>query len=191
MSLQRRLLSNIYLPGKVPSNDIPIKIIPDFITEREEADLVKFANSKLRKYKYEMNHFDSVIKDYREVTTSKIPLESKILGYLKDIVPENSQKWQDFHILDLNKTGYIDYHIDNYSGEYIAGLCLLADSVMSFRKGSDEFYAYLPRRCLYVQYGFIRKEYEHALFKKYNVALPDHFNIDKQRRISILARLKQ
>ena len=188
MQFCRRL--HVYVPnGKVPK-DFPVKVFPNFITDKEENELVNFVDKKLRKFKYEQSHFDSVIKNYRECTTSDLPVKFKVMHKLLEFNPH----WQAFHILDLQKDGTIDYHLDNYAGPVIAGLCLMSDSVMHLRKRKDfdnsisDAYLYLPRRCLYIQYGYVRDHFEHALLKSYNEILPHHFKIDDKRRISILMR---
>ena len=190
MQLRRLFNACIYVPrGQLPI-DFPVKILPDFISREEEMELVDFANEKLRKFKYEKSHFDSVIKNYRECTSNNIPIESKVMGQLLQF----NLKWQPFHILDLQKDGMIDYHLDSYAGPIIAGLCLLSDSVMHLRKREDfdnpisDVYLHLPRRCLYIQSGYVRYHYEHSILRSYNENLPHNFKIDDARRISVLMR---
>eukprot|EP00834_Sanchytrium_tribonematis_P003182 NODE_115_length_18417_cov_0.666012.p14 type:complete len:194 gc:universal NODE_115_length_18417_cov_0.666012:13187-12606(-) len=183
-------LKFIYSPTKNINDNLDIQIIPDFIDDHDEKILVDFANAKLKKFSYEPAHFDTVISNYRECLTKEMPLKDKIM----DTLNRFHLKWQDFHILDLQTDGFIKHHLDHYAGPHICGLSLLSNSVMHFKKETeyqfeiDEFYAYLPRYSLYIQHGNVRKYFQHALYRKYDINFPSEWKLENKRRISILMR---
>eukprot|EP00835_Amoeboradix_gromovi_P001442 NODE_65_length_23997_cov_0.327601.p14 type:complete len:191 gc:universal NODE_65_length_23997_cov_0.327601:19854-20426(+) len=186
-----KLAHYVHIPNlRVFPKELPIEIIPNFISTAQEDELTSFCNLKLKKFKYESNHFDSVITNYRECMVDKVPFQDKIMSYLSKF----STNWQAFHILDLHKSGIISYHLDSYAGPHIAGLCLKSDSVMHFKSTNlsthpiSDIYLFLPRRSIYIQHGYVRDFYEHALLKSYDCVLPSHFNIENSQRISILIR---
>ncbi|XP_003387940.1 PREDICTED: alpha-ketoglutarate-dependent dioxygenase alkB homolog 7, mitochondrial-like [Amphimedon queenslandica] len=186
----------------------------NFVSEREEEELVKEARSSFRRVKYEYDHWDGVIKGYRETEKSQWRSQSNqsVIKRLEKATleasggevtapaammnnsPPNSLLLSSVHVLDLAKDGYINPHIDNvkFCGTTIAGISLLSDSVMKLvhqERKDDWILMLLPQRSLYILRDLARYEYEHQI-------LPDslsYFNnehIQRDNRISIIARTK-
>ena len=186
-----RCPSTIYIPNSTYKHGkLPIKIVLDVVTEKEESELIQFASQKLKKFKFDSNHFDNVITDYRECMSTTIPHQNKIMS----IVSQLNENWMPFHILELSQKGFINYHVDHYSGENICGLSLVGDCVMHLQRSSlnsqlpKDIYLFLPQRSLYMYSGYIRHDYKHAILNKYDIELPPFFKVKNSSRLSILMR---
>lgn len=144
-------------------------IIPEFLSEHEHSILSQQTARKLRLLggpRYHEQHFDKVIKGYRECEVSSwgaapnrnLDIDSdtimNILSRARDTAEsflfhkddEADQlqlpaiEWLQPHLLDLREQeSGIDKHIDdlNASGRIIAGLCLKSDAVMKFEHMVD------------------------------------------------------
>lgn len=98
--------------------------------------------------------------------------------------PISSIKWIPCHAIDLSKDGRLDAHVDSvkFSGDIVAGISLLSDSIMRLKPCSDEWRGeqieestgevsdaegyvdlYLPKFSLYVLSGMSRFSYTHEL----------------------------
>ncbi|KAL3800349.1 hypothetical protein HJC23_003645 [Cyclotella cryptica] len=107
--------------------------------------------------------------------------------------PERGVKWIPCHVIDLKEEGRLDAHVDSvkFSGQIVAGLSLLSDSIMRLKPCSDEWKSeddegrnthaseqtcngkdavfqghvdlYLPKRSLYILSGMSRFSYTHEL----------------------------
>ncbi|KAJ1647651.1 hypothetical protein IWQ61_010071 [Dispira simplex] len=104
--------------------------------------------------------------------------------------------WLPSHILDLHPQGAIQAHVDNteFSGDYVAGLCLLSPTVMKFTHVKDPdcvLKVLLPQRCFYVQRHALRYQFTHEIPSNQDQAEGNRFNgqiVSRSRRISILFR---
>ena len=191
--------------NKFPLDDLAL--YPDFITLESERSLVDFIDSKLltRRNRYQDSHFDSVIKEYREmmVDINRWPEQHQYIFRRVHKLFNNTEQipWKPrIHVLDLGPTGEIGWHVDSrdYLGDVVAGICLLSDCTMKFRLPKTqkeakpnplEARALLERRLLYVQTGKVRYDYEHEI--KHD---GDHMysfmdrRLPQGRRISLLIR---
>lgn len=116
--------------------DFGVRIIPNFITEEQEQEIVKECETALRKSKYENGHWDGVIRNYRELQRPTRLLREPFRRFYDEAIklfPEHSGPPMNFvHILDLHKDGAIGAHVDSikFGGEVVAGLSLLSTAIM-------------------------------------------------------------
>ncbi|KAI1720122.1 hypothetical protein DdX_05495 [Ditylenchus destructor] len=131
-------------------------VMPNFITEAEEQQLLNEIEPYLKRLKYEESHWDDAIRIYRERKLSKwSPKNEAIIKRLLNTFPSDNPASSSVHILDLHKDGAILPHVDSvkYCGEIVSGLSLLSDCVMRLRhvEKKDELFVdlHLPRLSLY------------------------------------------
>ncbi|CAG9533274.1 unnamed protein product [Cercopithifilaria johnstoni] len=170
-------------------------VIPNFVTEREEASLLDEINPHMKRMRYEKSHWDDAIHLYREREQLNWRKENETI---LDRIRKYSFKEEDkqlllVHILDLHEDGVIKPHIDSvrYCGDVITGLSLLSDAVMRLRhkEQKDQLIVdlFLQRRCLYRMGGFSRYEFYHEVLGKaesYFMGMP----VLRSRRISLVCR---
>ncbi|XP_012058136.1 PREDICTED: alpha-ketoglutarate-dependent dioxygenase alkB homolog 7, mitochondrial [Atta cephalotes] len=172
-----------------------MKILPNFISKKEEDILIQEVDPYMKRLRYEFSHWDNAIHGYRETewkTWSKD--SSQILDRVrrKAFSPEMIQL-SLVHILDLAPEGWIKPHIDSirFCGGIIAGLSLLSDSVMRLAMEGHEKECVacflLPRRSLYIMSGVARYKYNHEILKSEESYFEGR-HVPKGRRISIICR---
>lgn len=174
------------------------KLELNFISENEEKDIIYEVMRKLKFMRWNENHFDGKIHNYREYLASDLfqfPALNKIMGRVNDQMM--GKKILPVHILELRHDGQILPHIDNksHSGSIIAGLSLQRDSILTLSDSAESESILLPRRSFYRQMYFkifkfiyfnffrddLRFNYEHSItFKD-----PDD---NLQSRISLMYR---
>ena len=208
-------------------------VYPGFLTEEEGHALVKEVSRRMKRKRFEDGHWDSVISKYREIelTTPNEENSRQIDAALDDestILPDFAQTilrtrnvlgsyvphenaavtWLPCHAIDLSKDGRLDAHVDSikFSGDIVAGISLLSDSIMRLRpaKGewTDETTAedmdghvdlYLPKLSLYCLHGMSRFNYSHELLPSdtvYQLHGKD-VSVPRGRRLSIIFRDKR
>ena len=123
-------------------------LLPNAISEEEEQALVAYLDPLLRRKRYEGDHWDSVIVQYKEAELRPIsargvpmpPLVAAVLSRLHKVISANYRfpvpELQLPHAIDLSREGFIGYHIDNvrHSGGVLAGLSLLSTRTMRLRR---------------------------------------------------------
>nr|XP_020654392.1 alpha-ketoglutarate-dependent dioxygenase alkB homolog 7, mitochondrial [Pogona vitticeps] len=169
-------------------------VVPDFLSEAEEALLAQEVEPQFRRRRYEDGHWDGAIHKYRETEKSHWSKEShEILQRVRDAAfPPGMPQLTQVHVLDLHKSGYIKPHVDSvkFCGCTIAGLSLLSSSVMhlvSEQNPEDWLDLLLERRSLYILRGPARYEFTHEILKDEE----SFFNgrkITRERRISVICR---
>lgn len=110
-----------------------LRIIPNFISEKEEKLLLEEVEIYLKRMKYEKDHWDSAIENFRETERKQwYPHNKDTLKKVMKLAFENENTLPHIHVLDLAADGFIMPHVDSvrYCGSTIAGLSLLSDSVM-------------------------------------------------------------
>jgi alkylated DNA repair protein alkB family protein 7 len=211
-------------------------VYPHFITEEEGKSFIKEVSKRMKRRRFEQGHWDSVIVGYREVElmihddlangSSSMPEEHtsplfidairKTRQHLEarhfDNNRHGSIKWIPCHAIDLSADGRLDAHVDSikFSGDIVAGISFLSDSIMRLRpcsdewkSGSDEVKAsqasdfghvdlYLPKQSLYVLSGMSRFSYTHELLPSGStfefMSLDESISVDRGRRVSIIFR---
>ncbi|RHZ29610.1 hypothetical protein DYB37_011514 [Aphanomyces astaci] len=191
-----------------------LQVMQDVLTLDEERLLADEAAALLRRRRYEVNHWDQVIVNFKEMETVKwsqgtvlrtqfqihIPVGSlssrieaaDILARVRTlpILPQDLEYFPPVHVIDLAEAGYIKPHVDSikFSGQVVAGLNLLSPAVMRFQEehGDNRIDLLLPRRSFYCMRGGVRYRYTHEI-------LPgvQHFQgqpVERTRRISIMIR---
>ncbi|KAI8843609.1 hypothetical protein BC829DRAFT_435306 [Chytridium lagenaria] len=177
----------------IPTPD-EITVIPDFVSEKEEKMLVQAADARLRRLArgpYLEDHFDGVIKGYKEASISSwslsealAPADTKDVSRLMDrfragvndaLVQRGAtriERWLPPHVLELRDgDSCIHPHVDNLeaSGIIVA--------------------VFLPARCMYFQRGKARYEYTHSIPMTSD---PLHrfrdVEVERRRRICVMIR---
>jgi alkylated DNA repair protein alkB homolog 7 len=161
--------------------------------------------------RYEQGHWDSVIQKYREIELLDDESEhlKPFLQPIRELLETNhsrpksyldgdaslyfSGSWLRCHAIDLHPSGSLNAHVDSvrYSGNVVAGLSLLSESIMRLKPSGEAASGYidllLPTRSLYVLSGVSRYSYTHELLSSGSVFLgttPVH----RDRRFSIIFR---
>jgi len=147
---------------------IGIILIPEFITEAEEAYTIarihKYPQIENCKTRNNIQRYGSTIPYRNNMAASKIP---KFLDMLSDKLIENKLVEEKPDSITINQY-YIGQailpHIDSPgSGKVITVISLNSDSTMKFRKDEEEFSIELPRRSLIQIKGEIRELWEHSI----------------------------
>ena len=211
---------------KAPSNyDNSAVVYPGFLSEEEGQSLVEEVSKRLKRRRFEEGHWDSVISKYREIelatpdevdgsnsaiedTPQYAQAIQRARGLLKSYVSpqsRNNMTWLPCHAIDLSKSGRLDAHVDSvkFSGEIVAGISLLSDSIMRLRPAKGEWIddssdesleghvdLYLPKLSLYCLHGMSRFHYSHELLPSDSVFEMHGKNVrvTRGRRLSIIFR---
>ncbi|XP_062891921.1 alpha-ketoglutarate-dependent dioxygenase alkB homolog 7, mitochondrial isoform X1 [Mobula hypostoma] len=176
------------------SRDIELR--PDFLSPAEEAALLRELERepRLKRQRYQRDHWDQAIHGYREIEKSQwTEQNTAVLQRLRDVaflpgVPQLSM----VHVLDLEKTGFINPHVDSvkFCGDTIAGMCLLSSSVMrlvSEDSSEDWVDLLLQRRSAYVLRGAARYQFSHQILRDEESFFGSQ-KVPRDRRISIICR---
>lgn len=172
-----------------------MKVLPNFISEKEEDILVQEVDPYMKQLRYEYSHWDNAIHGYRETEWKKwSENSSQILDRVRRVAfPSEMIQLSLVHILDLAPEGWIKPHIDSvrFCGGIIAGLSLLSDSVMRLAMEGHEKERVacflLPRKSLYIMSGVARYKYNHEILKS-DESYFEGRHVLKGRRISIICR---
>ncbi|KHJ95951.1 hypothetical protein OESDEN_04084 [Oesophagostomum dentatum] len=106
------------------------RVTPSFITEEEEAELLREVEPHMKRLRYEKSHWDDAIHLYREREQRKwSPANEKVIQRVRHAhhedhpmkltseneasFPRGSEHLSYVHILDLHKDGVIKPHIDS------------------------------------------------------------------------------
>ncbi|KAM9746098.1 alpha-ketoglutarate-dependent dioxygenase alkB homolog 7, mitochondrial [Menidia menidia] len=181
-------------PQLVETLGSQVEVRTGFITEEEEAALLRELEPGLKKKRYEFDHWDDAIHGYRE--TERVtwgPACEAILSRVRSVAfPAGSPLLGPVHVLDLDRTGYIKPHIDSvkFCGNTIAGLSLLSDSIMRLaREGAPAEWLdlLLSRRSLYILRDQARYDFTHEILKDEESVFNGQ-RVPRQRRISVICR---
>jgi len=165
----------------------------EFVSAAEEAALLEIADEHLAAVPYADDHYDSVIKGYRECAVSVFPdphaeaavQRMRLTAWrATDGAPRRgSGMYPHVQFIDLPPDGQIRAHRDNMKlfGEFTCGLNLLSSAVMRFRpcrptptqgeeeeegeaeEGEGVIDVLLRPRSLYVMHGPLRWHYTHEV----------------------------
>lgn len=181
-------------PGLLSRLGSQVEVRPGFITEEEEAALLKELEPGLKRKRYEFDHWDNAIHGYRE--TERVtwgPACAEVLNRVRSVAfPPDSPLLGPVHVLDLDKKGYIKPHIDSvkFCGSTIAGLSLLSDSVMRLAKEDcpeEWLELMLPQYSLYIMRDEARYQFTHEILKDEESVFRGE-RVPRGRRISVICR---
>ncbi|KAM6904421.1 alpha-ketoglutarate-dependent dioxygenase alkB homolog 7, mitochondrial [Xenentodon cancila] len=171
-----------------------VEVRTAFITEEEEAALLRELEPGLKKKRYEFDHWDDAIHGYRETERVRWGAAcEEILNRVRSAAfAEGSPLLGPVHVLDLDKAGYIKPHIDSvkFCGSTIAGLSLLSDSIMRLVKEdspNEWLDLLLSRRSLYILRDQARYNFTHEILKDEDSVFNGQ-KVPRQRRISVICR---
>ena len=163
----------------------------DFITREEEKFLLDDVETKLKRMKYEFDHWDGVIHGYREIQKLNWSAPAqRVIGRLRSLVPPPILPHT--HVLDLSADGYIKPHTDSieYCGNALAVLTLLSDAVIKLEhcdKTGEWFKMLIKRNSVYVMEGKLRYEYKHSILVGEEAVINGE-RVEKGRRLSVIVR---
>ena len=204
-------------------------VYPGFLSEEEGQIIVKEVSRRMKRRRFEDGHWDSVISKYREIELATpydmrshellsgddidIPQYAQIIQRTRNVLKtyvssqstDNEVEWLPCHAIDLSQDGSLDAHVDSvkFSGEIVAGISLLSDSIMRLRpakgewtndtvKESEDTFVdmYLPKLSLYCLHGMSRFHYSHELLPSNSVYHIDgeDVQVPRGRRLSIIFR---
>lgn len=176
----------------VINNDF--KLYENFVTEKEEKELLKEIDPVFKRRRYEKDHWDDAIKSYKETEKSEWnEHNSKVLERIRNIAFfTEASLIKPVHILDLAKEGYIKPHIDSvrFCGDTIAGLSLLSSSVMRLSMENNKAVfvdILLPQRSLYIMKGLARYKFTHEILED-SASYFKGKQIARDRRIAVICR---
>lgn len=170
-------------------------IYPNFIDEKEELNLIEEITPKVRRMRYEYDHWDNAIHGFREFESEKWNDKNSAIFQKvhKYAFINDSNYMSSVHVLDLAENGYIKAHLDSvrFCGRTIAGLSLLTDSIMRLISEKDQMTVdiLLNRRSLYIMRDFVRYNFTHEILPNEKSIFKEH-KILKGRRISLICRSK-
>lgn len=153
----------------------PLCVVADAVNAAEEALLAAQLLPSLRKRKYSYAHYDKVIEGYRELERPLAWFSDENRRTMSRVAASifgarAPPKLLPPHVLELEAgpQGVIRAHVDHVgaSGQTIAGLSLLADSVMRLTRVDDpsaSVLLFLRARSLYVLHGEARYEWRHEI----------------------------
>jgi alkylated DNA repair protein alkB family protein 7 len=189
------------------------RLIKDVISEEEEATLIEYISSLLKRKRYEGEHWDSVIVRYKELELHEgrvMPegvhvVLDRLAKTIKDAYERPVESLQPPHVIDLDSAGRIGPHVDSikHSGGVLCGLSLMSSRIMqlapeesSIKDGGDGgvSYFHLPPRSLYFLEGPLRYTYTHSILGKddydsENPVFADMASSESQYRSAVGRRL--
>ncbi|XP_075983807.1 alpha-ketoglutarate-dependent dioxygenase alkB homolog 7, mitochondrial [Anticarsia gemmatalis] len=174
-----------------------MQVYPDFITEREEADMLAELEPTLKRMRYEFDHWDNAIHGFRETERTRWSESSEcVLARVRALAFSPSSgagtPLPHAHVLDLAAAGYIKPHVDavRFCGDVIAGLCLVSSAVMHLEHTTDKdlsLHVLLARRSLYIMKGEARYSFSHAVLGGEHSVFRGE-KVPRQRRVAVICR---
>lgn len=196
--------SLLYIEGALPApfstpESFGLSVVADFLSVDEENALVSSAEAALNRRGWEEDHWDGVIKGYRESQVSKsrlAPLAAQSISRAAStfpVGPRTGPLLNTIHFLELKAEGEIFAHVDSvkFSGGVVSGLCLLSDAVMELTPEpacatKTPVRVLLRRRTLYTLSGAARYDWSHAILS--GSPLFQGVPVPRARRISVMLR---
>ncbi|XP_028174035.1 alpha-ketoglutarate-dependent dioxygenase alkB homolog 7, mitochondrial-like, partial [Ostrinia furnacalis] len=171
-----------------------MQVLPDFVSEAEEAALLAELEPALKRMRYEFDHWDNAIQGYRETERSTwSEPNSLVLARVRQLAfGPGEEPLPHAHVLDLAAAGFIRPHVDavRFCGGVIAGLCLASDAVMRLRHAARDHLALdalIARRCLYVMRGCARYDFTHAVLGGEESVWRGE-RLPRRRRVAVITR---
>ena len=158
------------------------------ISEGEEELLVDYISSLLKRKRYEGNHWDSVIAQYKELELHEhrnmpegiLEVLDRLQSLIKQCYVNEIDQFQPPHVIDLDAGGRIGHHVDSvkHSGGVLCGLSLMSSRIMElapeergdghgdFSRPISRLRYHLPPRSLYFLEGPLRFQFTHSILGK-------------------------
>ena len=180
-----------------------LNVYDNVITDDESTALCQYIDNQFKRKRYQNDHFDHVIANYREFeymnNNDNIKLEP-IINRIRQIVLQNSKidniELLKPHIIDLSEDGFIGPHVDSikFSGHLIAGLSLLSTRILRLipvdSNEKEVIELYLRPKSLYILTNELRYNYSHSILGKKCIPLKLE-PLPVERRLSIMLRDKK
>lgn len=106
-------------------------LVPDFITVAQENSLERFVAPKLRRKRYDGDHWDSVISKYKETEMSMTKDDDEVTkiiedtqNFIKNTVGPSEMVLSPPHVIDLSADGFIGNHPNRTSVKDQNSTCL-------------------------------------------------------------------
>ncbi len=175
-----------------------VEVRENIISEKEERNLLQELNLVLKRKRVQRNHWDSVIKNYKEIERpdSSWGLENaktieRIRYELESNLKWGQLKWLPVHVIDLAEDGEINNHVDSikFSGGVVSGVSLVSPSIMRvsrvYKNVKCTVDMFLPPRSLYILKDEARYDWEHEILRGvyWNGKM-----IEEARRVSLIFR---
>ncbi|KAM7028168.1 LOW QUALITY PROTEIN: alpha-ketoglutarate-dependent dioxygenase alkB homolog 7, mitochondrial [Acridotheres tristis] len=162
-----------------------------FVSDREAAELLREVE-RLRRGRYQNDHWDRAITGYRETERGlRGGAGRALLLRVTPAFPPSRPPRPSAHVLDLLPGGRVGPHVDSvkFCGCTIAGVSLLSPSVLrlqSLREPEDWLELLLEPGSLYVLRGAARYDFTHEI-------LPDEqsflgVRVPRGRRVALIFR---
>ncbi|XP_078064350.1 alpha-ketoglutarate-dependent dioxygenase alkB homolog 7, mitochondrial [Mustelus asterias] len=171
-----------------------VELRQEFLGPGEEAALLRELEPRLQRQKYQREHWDQAIHGYREIEKSHWTEQNEsTVQRLRDIAfPPGVPQLSMVHVLDLDKTGFINPHVDSvkFCGDTIAGICLLSASVMRLLSEDNEadwVDLLLERRSVYILRNVARYQFSHQILRDEESFFGER-KVPRGRRVSIICR---
>ncbi|CAL8105767.1 unnamed protein product [Orchesella dallaii] len=169
-------------------------VYTNFVSTAEETTILKKMEPCISRLYYETSPLDDTIHDYRETERAKRnQSNTQIINRIRSLCfPPAVPQLRFVHILDLAMTEVIKPHIDSvrFSGNTIAGLSLLSNSIMRLRHDVQKDFScdvFLSRLSPYVMREFVHYEFTHGILGEKASTFMDKV-ICRDRRISVIRR---
>ena len=97
-----------------PITQSKLKLIPNFISQKEEEQILNESEKKLKRLKYQRDHWDDAIVGYREFESANWSEQTlAVIERVKREAHFSNSPRQLVHVLDIDAAGFIKPHIDS------------------------------------------------------------------------------
>jgi hypothetical protein len=167
---------------------VPVYVIPDAITETEEAAILRFTDTIFAPLDFAAGHYDNLIERYKELYRNWATLNEETIAAttgdrdgavatcqalrrVRDVAQEyvpHVPLQERVHFLQLEPQGYIRAHADEQrnSSAVVAGLTLASGRVMTLThpdRPGPQIDMLLAPRSLYILAGAARNDWHHSV----------------------------
>ncbi|KAG6458591.1 hypothetical protein O3G_MSEX010935 [Manduca sexta] len=172
-----------------------MQVLPEFVSAQEEAALLAELEPRLKRMRYEFDHWDNAIEGYRETEVSSWRAQNEaVLRRVRALAFVRDEPLPHAHVLDLAAAGFIRPHVDavRFCGAVIAGVCLASSAVMRLQHEARPHlaaHALLQRRALYIMRGVARYSFSHAVLGGASSVWRGQ-RVARARRVAVICRSK-
>lgn len=140
-----------------------MRLVENFLSAQEHDALVEMVMPQLSKKRYEEDHWDSVIVNYREC---ELKNDHQAIQRARDALGDlGYTNLLPVHVVDLREDGRIEGHVDSvkFSGGVVAGLSLVSPATMTLTHEDHSIDVDLEPCSFYVLTGSARYDYSHSI----------------------------